>query len=51
MTVGVRDRRLYLAEAVIGTRLEFLAPTTINFLWNNHTPPLAPLLAEISRAQ
>ncbi|MFI0409071.1 lantibiotic dehydratase family protein [Actinomadura sp. 3N508] len=50
LTVGIRDGRLYLAEAATGTRLELLAPTAINFLWNNHTPPLARFLAEISRA-
>ncbi|WP_435877143.1 lantibiotic dehydratase [Streptomyces acidicola] len=27
-----------------------LAPTTINFVWNNHTPPLPRFLTEISRA-
>lgn len=50
LAVGIRDGRLYLAEAATGTRLELLAPTAINFLWNNNTPPLARFLAEISRA-
>lgn len=50
LAVGVRDGRLYLTEADTGTRLELLAPTAINFLWNNCTPPLARFLAEISRA-
>lgn len=50
LAVGIGDGRLYLAEAATGTRLELLAPTAINFLWNNHTPPLARFLAEISRA-
>ncbi|WP_439681588.1 lantibiotic dehydratase family protein [Embleya sp. MST-111070] len=50
LAVGVRDGRLYLAEAATGTHLELLAPTAINFLWNNYTPPLARFLAEISRA-
>lgn len=50
LAVGVRDGRPYLAEAATGTRLELLAPTAINFLWNNNTPPLARFLAEISRA-
>ena len=50
LAVGCRDGRLYLAEAATGTRLELLAPTAINFLWNNCTPPLARFLAEISRA-
>lgn len=50
LAVAVRDGRLYLTEAATGTRLELLAPTAINFLWNNCTPPLARFLAEISRA-
>lgn len=50
LAVGFRDGRLYLAEAVTGRRLELLAPTAINFVWNNYTPPLARFLAEISRA-
>ncbi|WP_275559142.1 lantibiotic dehydratase family protein [Streptomyces sp. 5-6(2022)] len=50
LAVGLRDGRLYLAEAATGTHLELLAPTALNFLWNNYTPPLARFLAEISRA-
>ncbi|WP_220449890.1 lantibiotic dehydratase family protein [Nonomuraea longispora] len=50
LAVGIRDGRLYLAEAATGKHLELLAPTAINFLWNNYTPPLARFLAEISRA-
>ncbi|WP_240796305.1 lantibiotic dehydratase family protein [Streptomyces sp. RFCAC02] len=50
LAVGIRDGRLYLAEAATGTRLELLAPTAINFVWNNYTPPAARFLAEISRA-
>jgi hypothetical protein len=50
LAVGVRDGRLYLAEAVTGTHLELLAPTAINFRWNNYTPALVRFLAEISRA-
>lgn len=50
LAVGVRDGRLYLAEAATGKRLELLAPTALNFVWNNYTPPLARFLAEISRA-
>ncbi|MCP2257226.1 Lantibiotic dehydratase, C terminus [Streptoalloteichus tenebrarius] len=50
LAVGVGDDRLYLTEATTGTHLELLAPTAINFLWNNYTPPLARFLAEISRA-
>ncbi|GGO01831.1 hypothetical protein GCM10010116_03420 [Microbispora rosea subsp. aerata] len=50
LVVGVRDGRLYLAEAATGKRLELLAPTALNFVWNNYTPPLVRFLAEISRA-
>jgi hypothetical protein len=50
LAVGCRDGRLYLTEAATGTHLELLAPTAINFLWNNCTSPLARFLAEISRA-
>jgi hypothetical protein len=50
LAVGFRDGRLYLAEAATGRRLELLAPTAINFVWNNYTPPLARFLAEMSRA-
>ncbi|MER5572384.1 lantibiotic dehydratase family protein [Streptomyces massasporeus] len=50
LAVGFSDGRLYLAEAATGRRLELLAPTAINFVWNNYTPPLARFLAEISRA-
>lgn len=50
LAVGFRDGRLYLTEAATHRRLELLAPTAINFVWNNHTPPLARFLAEISRA-
>ncbi|MFE3206354.1 lantibiotic dehydratase family protein [Embleya sp. NPDC059237] len=50
LVVGLREGRLYLAEAATGTHLELLAPTAINFLWNNNTPPLARFLAEIARA-
>ncbi|MEC3993643.1 lantibiotic dehydratase family protein [Actinacidiphila sp. DG2A-62] len=50
LAVGLRDGRLYLTEAATGTHLEVLAPTAINFLWNNYTPALPRFLAEISRA-
>ncbi|MER7363254.1 lantibiotic dehydratase family protein [Nonomuraea wenchangensis] len=50
LVVGVRGDHLYLAVAATGQRLELLAPTAINFVWNNFTPPLARFLAEISRA-
>ncbi len=50
LVVGIRDGRPYLAEAATGTHLELLAPTALNFLWNNYTPPMARFLVEISRA-
>ncbi|MEV0623555.1 lantibiotic dehydratase family protein [Nonomuraea sp. NPDC050404] len=50
LVVGARGHHLYLAVAATGERLELLAPTAINFLWNNYTPPLVRFLAEISRA-
>ncbi|MGW0486456.1 lantibiotic dehydratase family protein [Nonomuraea sp. NPDC003214] len=50
LVVGFRDGHLYLVVAATGERLELLAPTAINFLWNNYTPPLVRFLAEISRA-
>ncbi|OON76017.1 lantibiotic dehydratase [Streptomyces tsukubensis] len=50
LAVGIREGRLYLAEIATGTHLELLAPTALNLLWNNYTPPLARYLAEISRA-
>ncbi|MGW1756398.1 lantibiotic dehydratase [Streptomyces mirabilis] len=37
-------------EIARGARPEQLAPTAINFLWNNYTPPMARFLGEISRA-
>lgn len=48
--VGVADGRPYLVELSTSQRLELLAPTALNFVWNNYTPPLARFLAEISRA-
>lgn len=51
LAVGISNGRLHLTETATGTRLEVLAPTAINFVWNNYTPPLARFLAEISRAQ
>ncbi|WP_307827836.1 lantibiotic dehydratase family protein [Planomonospora sp. ID82291] len=50
LVVGLRDGHLYLAVATTGERVELLAPTAINFVWNNYTPPLVRFLAEISRA-
>lgn len=50
LAVSVRDGRPRLVEIATGTHLELLAPTAINFLWNNYTPPMARFLVEISRA-
>jgi lantibiotic biosynthesis protein len=50
LVVGLRDGRLCLAMAATGRPVELLAPTAINFVWNNFTPPLVRFLAEISRA-
>ncbi|MGC0328044.1 hypothetical protein RKD23_001034 [Streptomyces sp. SAI-170] len=50
LAVSVRDGRPRLVEITTGTHLELLAPTAINFLWNNYTPPMARFLSEISRA-
>ncbi|GAB3164091.1 hypothetical protein GCM10027059_19530 [Myceligenerans halotolerans] len=50
LSVGVREGRPYLAETATGRHLELFAPTALNFLWNNYTPPLARFLVEISRA-
>lgn len=50
LAVSVRDGRPCLVEIATGTHLELLAPTAINFLWNNYTPPMSRFLGEISRA-
>ena len=50
LAVGFDGDRLFLALASTGQHIELLAPTAINFIWNNHTPPLARFLAEIARA-
>lgn len=50
LAVTVADGRPLLVESATGKRLELLAPTAINFLWNNYTPPMARFLGEISRA-
>uniref|UniRef100_UPI003D72D46E lantibiotic dehydratase family protein n=1 Tax=Streptomyces sp. bgisy100 TaxID=3413783 RepID=UPI003D72D46E len=50
LAVSVRAGRPHLVEIATGTHLELLAPTAINFLWNNYTPPMARFLGEISRA-
>ncbi|MEU1296075.1 lantibiotic dehydratase family protein [Streptomyces sp. NPDC005840] len=50
LAVTVADGRPHLVESATGKQLELLAPTAINFLWNNYTPPMARFLGEISRA-
>ncbi|MDJ0466062.1 lantibiotic dehydratase family protein [Streptomyces sp. H27-C3] len=50
LSVAVADGRPQLVESATGKPLELLAPTAINFLWNNYTPPMARFLGEISRA-
>ncbi|MEU2227030.1 lantibiotic dehydratase family protein [Streptomyces sp. NPDC018347] len=50
LSVTVADGRPQLVESATSKRLELLAPTAINFLWNNYTPPMARFLGEISRA-
>ncbi|MFD8063906.1 lantibiotic dehydratase family protein [Streptomyces cyaneofuscatus] len=50
LSVTVTGGSAQLVESVTGKPLELLAPTAINFLWNNYTPPLARFLGEISRA-
>ncbi|MGH3939639.1 MAG: lantibiotic dehydratase [Pseudonocardiaceae bacterium] len=50
LVVGLSGGHLYLAVTATGERVELLAPTAINFVWNNFTPPLVRFLAEISRA-
>ncbi|MER7194837.1 lantibiotic dehydratase family protein [Streptomyces flaveolus] len=50
LSVTVADGRPQLLVSATGQPLELLAPTAINFLWNNYTPPMARFLGEISRA-
>ncbi|MGQ4437781.1 MULTISPECIES: lantibiotic dehydratase family protein [unclassified Streptomyces] len=50
LSVTAADGRPQLVETSTGQPLELLAPTAINFLWNNYTPPMARFLGEISRA-
>ncbi|MFI0108059.1 lantibiotic dehydratase family protein [Streptomyces parvus] len=50
LSVTVTGGSTRLVESVTGKPLELLAPTAINFLWNNYTPPMARFLGEISRA-
>jgi hypothetical protein len=50
LAVTVTEGRPRLVESATGKTLELLAPTAINFLWNNYTPPMARFLGEISRA-
>ncbi|MFE7461744.1 lantibiotic dehydratase family protein [Nocardiopsis terrae] len=51
LAVGADQGRLFLCEAATGRRIEALAPTALNFVWNHYTPPLARFLAEIARAR
>ncbi|WP_246537820.1 lantibiotic dehydratase family protein [Saccharopolyspora endophytica] len=51
LVVGLSGGHLYLAVAATGQRIEPIAPTAINFVWNNYTPPIARFLAELSRAR
>ncbi|WP_239081631.1 lantibiotic dehydratase family protein [Streptomyces sp. SID9727] len=50
LSVTAADGRPQLVETATGKPLELLAPTAVNFLWNNYTPPMARFLGEISRA-
>ncbi|MFD4123846.1 lantibiotic dehydratase family protein [Streptomyces globisporus] len=50
LSVTVTEGSAQLVESATGKPLELLAPTAINFLWNNYTPPMARFLGEISRA-
>lgn len=50
LAVTVAEGRPQLVESATGKPLELLAPTAINFLWNNYTPAMARFLGEISRA-
>ena len=51
LAVGMAENgSLFLAVAATGEHLEIFAPTAVNFVWNNYTPSLARLLAEIARA-
>ncbi|NEB12269.1 lantibiotic dehydratase [Streptomyces coelicoflavus] len=50
LSVTAADGRPQLVETATGQPLELLAPTAVNFLWNNYTPPMARFLGEISRA-
>jgi hypothetical protein len=50
LAVTVTEGRPQLVESATGKPLELLAPTAINFQWNNYTPPMARFLSEISRA-
>lgn len=51
LAVGLCGGHLYLAVAATGQRIEPVAPTAINFVWNSYTPPIARFLAELSRAR
>src|SRR5581483_4631984 len=49
LAVGCDGRRMYLAIPGRGTRVEAVAVHALNL--TRHTPPLARLLIELSRAQ
>ncbi|WUS42091.1 lantibiotic dehydratase [Kitasatospora sp. NBC_01250] len=49
LAVGCDGRRMYLAAPMLGVRIEAAATHALNL--RVHTPPLARLIAELSRAQ
>ncbi|MFC9328876.1 lantibiotic dehydratase [Kitasatospora sp. NPDC057015] len=49
LAVGCDGRRMYLAAPVLGVRVEATAAHALNL--RTHTPPLARLITELSRAQ
>ncbi|MFE2727181.1 lantibiotic dehydratase [Kitasatospora sp. NPDC059327] len=49
LTVGCDGRRMYLASPALGVRIEAAATHALNL--RTHTPPLARLITELSRAQ
>ncbi|TDQ46318.1 lantibiotic dehydratase family protein [Actinorugispora endophytica] len=51
LAIGQDGGRLFLCETATRQRLEALAPTALNFVWNHYTPPLVRFLAEIARAR
>ncbi|MGW3071668.1 lantibiotic dehydratase [Kitasatospora sp. NPDC001132] len=49
LAVGCDGRRMYLAAPTLGVRIEATATHALNL--RHHTPPLARLITELSRAQ